>query len=175
MSLVSFVFYFFEAAAALSAIGLTLSRNVFYGALFLIACLLSVAGIYVLAVAEFVAITQILIYAGGILVVVIFGIMLTTKITGRPLVVEHNFTFAGATIATGFFILLVYVISKESFNQNPVPAMAGHFNHVNTIGMSLFSTYMLPFEMAGILLLMALIGAAIVASTVKTKKSDASN
>ena len=92
----SFIFYFFEAVAALSAISLIFIRNVFYGALLLIICLLALAGIFVLAFAEFIAVTQILVYAGGILVVILFGIMLTTKISGKPLVVEHNNKFSGS-------------------------------------------------------------------------------
>lgn len=175
MTLVSFMFYFFEAVAALSAIGLVLVRNVFYGALLLIVCLLAVAGIYVLALAEFVAITQILIYAGGILVVIIFGIMLTSKISEKPLVVEHAFLFSGILVAVGFFVLLVSALSRESFLQTHAPAQPTPFNHVNTIGISLFSKYMLPFEIAGLLLLMALIGASVVASTIKSKKNDVSS
>jgi NADH:ubiquinone oxidoreductase subunit 6 (subunit J) len=171
MTLVSFMFYFFEAVVALSAIGLALVRNVFYGALLLIVCLLALAGIYVLAVAEFVAITQILIYAGGILVVIIFGIMLTSKISGKPLVVEHTFIFSGLLVSCGCFALMVYVLSKEPFPQTAVPSGPTSFSHVNTIGIALFSKYMLPFEIAGLLLLMALVGAAVIASTIKSNKA----
>ncbi|HPH47169.1 MAG TPA: NADH-quinone oxidoreductase subunit J, partial [Chryseolinea sp.] len=69
MTVLNFIFYFLEAVAALSAISIIFIRNVFYGALLLITCLLALAGIYVLAFAEFIAVTQILIYAGGILVI----------------------------------------------------------------------------------------------------------
>ena len=171
MTLASFVFYFFEAVVALSAIGLALVRNVFYGALLLIVCLLGLAGIYVLAAAEFVAVTQILIYAGGILVVIIFGIMLTSKISGKPLVVEHTFIFSGLLVAGGCFALMAYLLSKEPFLQTQAPSEITPFSHVNTIGISLFSKYMLPFEIAGLLLLMALIGASVIASTIKSNKT----
>ena len=67
----SYIFYFFETVAALSAISLIFIRSVFYGALLVIVCLLAVAGIFVLAFAEFLAVTQILVYAGGILVVIL--------------------------------------------------------------------------------------------------------
>ena len=76
MNMTSFLFYFFEAVAAISSIALVFIRNVFYGALLLISCLLALAGIYVLAFAEFIAVTQIMVYAGGILVVIILGIKL---------------------------------------------------------------------------------------------------
>ena len=165
MTIVTFVFYFFVAMAALSAVGLALVRNVFYGALLLVVCLLALAGIYVLAFAEFLAVTQILIYAGGILVVIIFGIMLTTKISEKPLAVDHAYTLSGVLAAAGCFGLIIFVLSKETFALAS-PAVNG----VQSIGITLFSNYMLPFEIAGLLLLIALIGASVVASTIKSKK-----
>ena len=169
MTFVAFMFYFFEAVAALSAVGLALVRNVFYGALLLVACLLALAGIYVLAFAEFIAVTQILIYAGGILVVIIFGIMLTTKISDKPLVVEHSYILSGILAAAACFCLLVFVLSKESF-VSMTAYVSPPVNSVKTIGVSLFSKYMLPFEVAGVLLLIALIGASVLASNIKSKK-----
>jgi len=168
MTPASFLFYFFEVVAALSAIALALARNVFYGALLLIVCLLALAGIYVLAFAEFIAMTQILIYAGGILVVIIFGIMLTTKISAKPMAVGHTSTFAGVVLSSGCFFLLVYALSKESFLQTHGDPEAVNFNSVNTIGIALLSEYMLPFEVGGLLLLISLIGASVVASTIKS-------
>lgn len=170
MTLTSFMFYFFVAVTALSAISLVLVRNVFYGALLIIVCLLALAGIYVLAFAEFVAITQILIYAGGILVVIIFGIMLTTKISQKPLAVEHTNIFSGVVAAGACFALFVYALSKESFTQLSANLAPPQVNGIDSIGISLFSSYVLPFEMAGLLLLIALIGAAVIASSVKSRQ-----
>ena len=170
MSLVAFMFYFFEAVAALSAVALALVRNVFYGALLLVVCLLALAGIYVLAFAEFIAVTQILIYAGGILVIIIFGIMLTTKISEKPLVVEHSYILSGLLASVGCFSLLSTVLSKESFVSSAQVAMPT-VNSAQTIGVSLFSKYMLPFEVAGLLLLIALIGASVLASNIKSRKA----
>ena len=171
MTVPSFMFYFFEAVAALSAIGLIFIRNVFYGALLLIICLLALAGIYVLAFAEFIAITQILVYAGGILVVIIFGIMLTTKISGKPLIVEHAYVFSGALAGILFFLLLSYFIMKESFLNSDSTIAQSNLTGVNTIGIGLMSDFVLPFEVAGILLLVALIGAAVIASSTKSNKT----
>ncbi len=170
MTLVSFLFYFFETIAALSAIGVALVRNVFYGALLLMVCLLALAGIYVLAFAEFIAVTQILIYAGGILVIIIFGIMLTTKISNKPLTVEHAYSFPGALLAFSAFSFLVYVLSTESFAHSTI-SKATNPDPINAIGIALMSEYMLPFEIAGLLLLIALIGASVVASTINANKN----
>jgi NADH-quinone oxidoreductase subunit J len=168
MNLTSILFYTFEALAALSAIALIFVRNVFHGALLLITCLLALAGIYILAFAEFVAVTQILVYAGGILVVIIFGIMLTTKLSGKPLMVEHVYGFSGTLLGILFLALLVYFISTESFKSGP--STAGSITEIQTIGVGLMTEFVLPFEVAGILLLVALIGAAIIASSTNTKK-----
>ena len=169
MTFVAFMFYFFVTVAAISAVGLVLSQNVFYGALLLIVCLLAIAGIYVLAFAEFVAVTQVLIYAGGILVVIIFGIMLTTKISEKPLAVEHGYLGSGVLAALVFFGLMVFVLSRESFHHGTIPS-GNSYNSTQAVGISMFSKYVLPFEIAGILLLMALIGASVIASTIKSKK-----
>lgn len=173
MNTLSFMFYFFEAVAALSAIGVALIRNVFYGALLLIICLLALAAIYVMAFAEFVAVTQILIYAGGILVVILFGIMLTAKISGKPMVVEHGLTLSGALVAVGFFVVLVMLLSQENFPVANVPGEVTP-NHTRSIGIALLTEYLMPFEIAGILMLLALVGAAVIASTIKTKKNNVS-
>jgi NADH:ubiquinone oxidoreductase subunit 6 (subunit J) len=168
MNLTSILFYTFEALAALSSIALIFVRNVFHGALLLITCLLALAGIYVLAFAEFVAVTQILVYAGGILVVIIFGIMLTTKLSGKPLLIEHAYRFSGTLAGSLFFAMLVFTIAKESFKNLPPPTALAE---IRTIGVGLMTDFALPFEVAGILLLVALIGAAIIASSTKTKKT----
>ena len=165
------IFYFFEVAAAVSAISLIFIRNVFYGALLLIGCLLALAGIYVLAFAEFIAVTQILVYAGGILVVILFGIMLTTKISGKPLVVEHNNKFSGALTGISFLVLIVYSLLKETFTVGPTPDGFGDFDQLQIIGIELMNDFVLPFEIAGILLLVALIGASVIASSANSKHS----
>jgi NADH-quinone oxidoreductase subunit J len=156
--------------AALSALSMVFIKNVYYGALLLIVCLLSLAGIYIVAFAEFIAVTQILIYAGGILVLIIFGIMLTAKISGKPLVVEHQYQLVGSAVGIIFFILLVTQFSSTSFYQQPISNTASDFTSINTIGILMMSDYVLPFEVVGVLLLIALIGAAVVASSFNSIK-----
>jgi NADH:ubiquinone oxidoreductase subunit 6 (subunit J) len=80
--------YVFVFAATLSVSVMLFTRTVFFAALGLIACLISIAGIYALLYAEFLAITQLVIYVGGVLVLILFGIMLTNRITGKPLRTE---------------------------------------------------------------------------------------
>jgi NADH:ubiquinone oxidoreductase subunit 6 (subunit J) len=164
------MFYFFEGAAALSAVSLIFIRQVFYGALLLIVCLLSLAALYILAFAEFVAITQILVYAGGIVVVILFGVMLTAKIGEKPLVVEHGNIFGGALAAASLLALLLYGFAGHTFTAvtATVPLVAK--DAVQDTGLVMMRDYVLPFEVAGILLLMALVAAAVIAARTKNKR-----
>jgi NADH-quinone oxidoreductase subunit J len=163
--MLTILFYCFMALAACSSLGILLSRNVFKSALFLLVCLLCVAAIYVLSFAEFVAVTQIMIYAGGILVVILFGIMLTTKISGRPLVVENTHIFSGSLAGLSIFALLVsYLPDQHSIVSDTLPA-----ENIRIIGLRILSDYTIAFEVAGILLLIALVGAAVMTTHLKSK------
>jgi len=165
MNAVTILFYFFVTLAAAAAGGILFSKNVFKSALLLLVALLSVAALYVLSFAEFLAVTQILIYAGGILVIIIFGIMLTTKISGRPLVVENRHIFSGALAGVGLFVVLTrYLPLLPKYGENGLSP-----TNIDVIGFTIFSLYALPFEIAGILLLVALIGAAVVTAHLKSK------
>lgn len=165
------LFYFFEVLAAISALGLLFTRHVFYGAVMVIVCLLSVAGIYILAFAEFVAVVQILVYAAGILVVILFGIMLTSRTTGKPLLVQNGNRIAGTITGAAILGFLVYYFSNTPFGERDVysiaPLSSHQFDHVQQIGINIMVPYLLPFEVAGVLLLIALVGAAVTASSIK--------
>lgn len=170
MSAIALLFYVFEGVAALAALSLLFVRNVFYGALLLMICLLAIAAIYILSFAEVVAVTQVLIYAGGILVVIIFGIMLTSKLAGKPLIVTHANTFLATLGGGALFLLFVYLIRQTAL---PVPDNSNMLaeKNVEKVGLSIMTDFVLPFEIAGILLLAALVGAAVLASVLNTKES----
>jgi NADH:ubiquinone oxidoreductase subunit 6 (subunit J) len=168
MTLSPFIFYFFLLTAAASAIGILFSKNVFKAALLLLLCLLSVAALYVMAFAEFVAITQILIYAGGLVIVIIFGIMITTNITGKPLQVSHSNLFSGILVGCLLLGLLINLIA--GIEAAPVASAGVPATSLEIIGVNLITKFALPFELTGVLLLVALIGAAVVASLMKSKK-----
>lgn len=170
MNIVTIIFYFFAALAALAALSIIFIKNVYYAALSLIVCLVSLAGIYIIAFAEFVAITQILIYAGGIVVLIIFGIMLTAKISGKPLLVQHQYQLIGTSVGSIFFILLLSQFSSTSFYQQSTGTINADYTSINTIGILVMSDYVLPFEIVGLLLLIALIGAAVIASSFNSIK-----
>lgn len=168
MNWATIVFYSFIIFAAVSALSMLLVKNVFYAALLLIACLLSVAGIFVLGNAEFLAATQIMIYAGGVLVLIIFGLMLTAKISGKPLHVGHQNVIPGSMVALAFFSVLIYSYANLILAIPSGIQQGG--NSVNKIGILLMTDFVLPFEVSGLLLLTSLIGAAITASSFSSKK-----
>jgi NADH:ubiquinone oxidoreductase subunit 6 (subunit J) len=172
MNVNTILFYGFEVLAALSAITLLFIRNVFYGTLLLIVCLLSIAGVYIFLNAEFIAVTQILIYAGGILVLIIFGVMLTSKFSGKPLVVENKHWLPGIVVGFFFFALLSKLFSETHFYSNDQLQQESTFTPINKIGVLLMSDYVLPFEVAGLLLLVALISAAVIASSFNSIKKQ---
>lgn len=172
MNSVALLFYGLAIVAALSAIAILFTRNVFYAALFLIMCLLAVAGIYIIANAEFLAVTQILIYAGGVLVLVIFGVMLTSKISGKPLVVENKNWIAGSFIGLFFLITLSKLFSETAFYTNDTVTKQSGYTSINQIGILFSTDYVLPFELTGILLLVVLIAAAVVASSFNSAKKS---
>lgn len=155
--LVFFLFAFVIVASALAVVGL---KNIFHCALFLILCLFSVAGIYVLLHAEFVAVVQVLLYVGAVSILMIFAIMLTGRLTGKTVVMTNEQTFIGA-----FLSLLVVLGTILSFKQtyfrvsSAMPAEKSSLE----IGRLLMTKYVLPFELVSILMLAAMIGAIVIA------------
>lgn len=165
MNAVAIVFYFFMGLAGLAAAAIVFSKNIFKSALYLLLCLLSVAALYVLAFAEFLAVTQVLIYAGGILVLIIFGIMLTTKISGQALIVKNTHILSAGLAGISLFVLLARYLPDVQHDE-----IGGRGpEDIEAIGLAIFSGFSLPFEIAGVLLLIALIGAAVITSHLKSK------
>ena len=161
-------FYIFSGIAIISALFILFSRNLIYAAFALFLTFLGVAALYVLAGADFLAVTQIMVYVGGILILLIFGIMLTQKadkesISSTPNRVMVSITrqFSGFLVGTGLFGFVSYIIATSNFK------MTGETNisrsTLKTIGVELMTSHLLPFEIAAILLLVALIGAAYLA------------
>lgn len=167
MTLVTIILNVFIVLVAGSAVSMLFVKNIFYAALLLITCLLSIAGIFVLSNAEFLAAAQIMIYAGGVLVLIIFGLMLTARIAGKPLQVGNQNILPGTLVALTFFGVLIYSFSGLILQE---PSMLPPGNSVSRIGVLLMTDFALPFEISGILLLTSLIGAAVTASLFSLKK-----
>jgi NADH:ubiquinone oxidoreductase subunit 6 (subunit J) len=165
MNVATIIFYLLLLTAGLSALCIVFTQHVFYAILLLMVCLLAVSGLYILAHAEWIAMTQILIYAGGILVLIIFGVMLTAKYAGKPLIVLNRHWMGGSFIGILSFATLAFLFSQTAFHQETPVTPPSAYTSVNQLGILLMSDYVLPFEVAGLLLLVALLGAAVVASS----------
>lgn len=169
MALQQIIFYTFATLAVISALGILFTRNVLYAAFLLIITFLCISAVYVFAGADFIAITQVLVYVGGVLVLMIFGVMLTNKLSGKAVTTQGHHQFWGALVGISIFGLLSYMILQVNFGalQWIQAAKAGGQqitgSTVNTLGVQLMSDFVFPFELAGILLLIALIGAAFIA------------
>lgn len=167
------VFYAFSAIAIGSAVVLVSMHNLARALFLFFIVLFSVAGLYVFALADFVAITQILIYVGGVLVLMLFAFMLSNKTLLDQLQTGTAHFFAlpvwqSLLLAGGFLVILVYA-SMQLGTHEPAwithakdagTAIAPSDSTVQHIGIQLMTRYLLPFEVISVLLMMALVGAA---------------
>ena len=140
-----------------SAFVVVLSQQLLYSAIALLFTLFGIAGLYIFMWADFMAGVQIIVYIGGILVLLIFGIMLTNKISSVNISHTSSQKSVGAVIALGVLGLLIPMILNTSWYQlsSKEPSQTA-----DSIGRLLMMEYLLPFEVASLLLLGALIGAA---------------
>jgi NADH:ubiquinone oxidoreductase subunit 6 (subunit J) len=152
------VFWGFAALTLASAAVVVLSRALIYSAFALLATFFGVAGLYVLLGADFLAATQLLIYVGGILVLLLFGVMLTHRIHDLDLRGGTIQLASGVIVALGLFVILAALALKTEWpavERAPAPTTA-------EIGRLFLGKFLLPFEAASVLLLVALMGAALI-------------
>ena len=153
------IFYVFAAITVGSALVVVLARSLIYNAFALLFTFFGVAGLYVLLGADFLAATQLLIYVGGILVLLLFGVMLTHKIYDLDLRSEVTQPVAGWIMAVGIFASLTAIAVQTPWATGAPRALAPT---TRTIGEMFMGPFLLPFEAASILLLVALMGAAMI-------------
>lgn len=164
MNLTTVLFYFFIVVAGSAALYMVITKDLLHAALGLLLCLLSVAALFIFMGAEFLAITQILVYAGGVVVLIIFGVMLTQRIKGNSLVILQNYTVAGILVAAGFLFVFIKLFSGKAIAERTAETAT-----VQQIGVTLLTEYALPIEISGILLLVCLIASAFAATAHQRK------
>lgn len=160
MNYYNIVFYLFAFITIVSAGFVVTTRNVIYSAFFLLFTFFGVAGIYVLLAADFLAVVQIMVYVGGILILLLFGVMLTNKITNVE-IRTGTANLLPASIAVGLLmgaVVTVMLYTNWKVTDSPVPETT-----IKQLGALLVTDYLLIFELLGILLLVVLIGAASIA------------
>lgn len=161
-------FAIFGALAALTSLLVILQRNPLHAALFLVISFINVACIYVLLGAEFVAVTQVIIYTGAILVLILFTIMLVRSEDLPEMYGGHPVQgVVGPILGVALFLEVVAVIASTvplgpggSFTPDAVAAVGGN---IQAVGRSLYSEFLVPFEIASLVLLVGAIGAIVLA------------
>jgi NADH-quinone oxidoreductase subunit J len=156
------IFYFLAAFTVWAAAVVVLGKNIVRAAVALIFSFCGMAALYVLLDAEFLAAVQVLIYVGGITILLLFAIMLTSRIGAKTARVINDQAFLSGIAAVGLLVGLIYastsgIAAISGPPRLPVPETAPF------LGRALLTTYALPFEVVSVLLLAAMVGAIILA------------
>lgn len=176
MNLMQILFYAMALIALSSAVYVASTKNLVRSIFMFFVTLFALAGLYVLALADFVAVTQIVIYVGGILVLILFAFMLSGKETLNVIADQkhkliNSGNIPGLILAVLFFAVMAVMITNIDADKLGWITQAVVTNNVikptddgiTNIGVNLMTTYLLPFEAISILLMMALVGAAHIA------------
>jgi NADH-quinone oxidoreductase subunit J len=153
-------FWAIAVVMILAAFQVVTSTNVVRAALSLVIVLAGVAGQYILLAAEFTAVVQVLVYIGAVVVLFLFGIMLTRARIGHESDLDNTSRLPAFVVAAALFALLIALL-RDAFGRSEInvatPTTSGQ------VGDAIFSTYLVPFEVASVLLLAALVGAIVLA------------
>jgi len=162
MNVSQVVFIILSAAALIGAIGVVASRNLFRSALALVLSFVGIAGYYILLEAEFLAMVQLLVYVGAISILIIFAIMLSQRMMSPEFKARNDQWLGGLIVAVVLFGILAVILLTVVW---PTAQAAVPEDAISELGMALVdpNQYVLVFEVASVLLLVALVGAVIIA------------
>lgn len=152
------LFYLVAAVTAGSALGVCATRNIVRMAVWLFVALGAVAMLYLLLAAPFLAAIQLVVYAGGTLILLIFGVMLTSKSPWVRFDCPKLELVAATGVCVLLLVCLVIVLTSSTFAAGPQAATTGAT--VADLGRRLMTTYLVPFEVGGVLLMIVMVGAA---------------
>lgn len=173
--MVTYVFIFLAILAVAAALGMVISKNTVNSALFLVLNMVAIAGVYVLLNAHFLAIIQIIVYAGAIMVLFLFVIMLLNLDAEESLFSKLRVKYFVAFLL-GIAVLsqLLYSIGGVTEMLPEIPSAATGVGTVESVGEVLFTSYLLPFELTALLLTAAVVGALVIAQLkiVKPKSEE---
>lgn len=174
MTLASIILYCFVGLTLVSALYIAITKNVLYAAFALMLTFLGIAGIFMLIGAGFIAISQILVYVGGILVLIVFGVMLTNRLKGQQVVTPAYNKVLSFLVTGGLLFIFYKAILEANFGAIKwIKAAKPETQPLESFGMKLMTDYVLAFEVIGVLLLLALIGAVKMASGAGKEAEDA--
>jgi len=158
------IFWLIAGVTVIAALAVVTLRNIVHCALWLVVSFIGVAAIYLLLEAEFLAAVQVLVYAGAISIIIVFGVMLTRRGDIRESNLFSIYRYTGGIVALGFFLVTGYLISQTQWTDGLLPVQG---NSISLIAGSLLRDYMIPLEVAALLLLVAMIGSIILAKGVR--------
>jgi NADH-quinone oxidoreductase subunit J len=153
-------FLILAAIAVAGAVNVIVQRHPIHSALSLIAVMISLAGLFLMLESEFIAAIQIIVYAGAIMVLFIFVIMLLNAGAEERTNMSRMARYAGVPLAIFLLIELTYQIGAATISMQPQPAVDGV---TRGLSMLLFQDFMFPFELTSILILIAIVGALVLA------------
>jgi NADH-quinone oxidoreductase subunit J len=160
LGLIDVLFYLLAALTVLGAAGVALSRNILYSSVGLLMSLLGAGSLYVFLSADFVAVTQLLIYIGGVLVLILFAVMLTNRITEVNVSNTSFGLFGGFLLFVSAAPVLLAVAVLTPWSASTPAALAPT---TQAIGHGFLTRWLLPFEVASLVLLATLVGAVVIA------------
>lgn len=156
--MVQSAFYFLSFVAVLSAVMVVFSRNAVFSVLYLIITFFALAGHYILLQAEFLAVVHVIVYAGAIMVLFLYVIMLLNlNKDSEP--VSRNLSKVAAVICAGLMMILLVASIKGLESAGPGTPLSAGFGTVKSLGKVLFTEFLFPFEVTSLLLLAAMVGA----------------
>ncbi len=154
------IFWILAVPLVLFALGVVLTKSIFRAALYLAGALVTTALIYLVLQAEILAFMQILLYAGGVITLLAFAIMLTKDIVAKEIRLVSRNLFWGFVGALVLFLVFLYFLFQSHLNFTPSP-MPENLNL--QVGVGIFRQFVVPFEVLSVLLLAAIIGAIVLA------------
>jgi NADH-quinone oxidoreductase subunit J len=163
MSTTEIIFFFLSALAVFSAIMMLVSKNPVHSVLWLIVVFFAISGNYILLNAQFLAIVNLIVYAGAIMVLFLFVIMLMNLNTeAEPK--KHLWMKLAGVFAGGCFLLMMVSLVRQATDMTGKTAMMkdGNIGLIGNLGKALFSEYVIPFEITSVLFLSAMVGAVVI-------------
>ena len=156
MSLEPIAFGALAAVLLASSLAVVLTKNLFHSVLYLALSLTATAGIFLALDAEFLAAVQLLLYAGGVVTIAVFAIVVTERLVGERLSQTNRGVVSGALVAIALLVVIVNTLMQRELPSTPLPQLS---DITRLMGEQVLTTFVLPFELLALLMLVAMLGA----------------
>ena len=163
------IFAFASLVTLGAAVAVVTNKNILHSAYYLILAFVGVAAIYVMLEAPFIAMVQVLVYIGAIAILIIFAIMLTRRLMSKDMEQQNAQWIPSALGSLTLFVVLGWIVYTAGWpaHEGAMPA-----EPISQLGQDLLTTYLVPFEIASVLLLAALVGAILIGREKETRSAE---